>query len=498
MQDALSPTPLPSLASQTARVESFSNARILCVGDVMLDRFVYGSVSRISPEAPIPVMSRDSEQRMLGGSGNVVRNIVSLGASSCFISVIGDDAIGKQLLGLIGEEPHVVPYLITENGRVTTEKTRFISGTQQLLRCDKETREPLRAASFERIAHIAHDEMPEYHALILSDYGKGVLERELTERLIARANACSVPVFIDPKKRDFSLYRGAFMVTPNLQELCTASGQDALTSDAAIAEAALELCLQHDIRHLLVTRGKDGMSLISQDGTALHIPTQAREVFDVSGAGDTVIATLATAYASGFALEDAVRLANMAAGIVVGRLGTATIFRTDLKTALYTQESASLQSKVLPFSIAQDVVVNWRRQKLEIGFTNGCFDVLHVGHLQSLKDARARCERLIVGINSDDSVKRLKGDSRPLNNEMDRAMLIAALDCVDMVVIFREDTPMALIEGFRPDVLMKGADYTKDKVVGGTFVESYGGRIELLPLREGYSSTQIIKKAQGA
>jgi len=493
MIDDSAHSPLSDLAE---KVEDFAAARILCVGDVMLDRFVYGSVSRISPEAPIPVITREREQAMLGGSGNVVRNIVSLGAQSCFISVIGDDAIGKQVLGLIGSEPSVEPYLLTEAGRMTTEKTRFVSGTQQLLRCDHETRQAISQPSADRLCQIAQQEMPNYHALLLSDYGKGVLQPSTLRTLIDQANACKVPVFVDPKQRDFSVYRGAFLLSPNLHELALVAGVEAFESDDAIVSAAHTLINAHQLHYMLVTRGKDGMTLVDASGRALHIPAQAREVFDVSGAGDTVIATLATAYAAGVDIDNAARIANIAAGIVVGRIGTATIYRTDIKTALFTHETISSQAKVMPQLIATDAVTNWKRQKLKVGFTNGCFDILHVGHLQSLRDAKSHCDRLIVGINSDESVKRLKGESRPLNKEMDRAMLLAALDCVDMVVIFREDTPLKLLELLKPDVLMKGADYTKEQVVGGGLVESYGGHVVLLPLREGYSSTNLIQKAK--
>lgn len=493
MIDTPAPAPLSTLAE---KVEDFARARVLCIGDVMLDRFVYGSVSRISPEAPIPVITREREQTMLGGSGNVVRNIVSLGAQSCFISVVGDDVIGKQLLGLIGDEPSVEPYLLTENGRTTTEKTRFVSGTQQLLRCDNETRQPVTQATAERICQIAGQELSHYHALLLSDYGKGVLQPAVLRTLIDKANTCNIPVFVDPKQRDFSVYHGAFLLSPNLHELALVAGVESFDSDEAIVSAARTLIHAHQLQYMLVTRGKDGMTLVSAAGEALHIPAQAREVFDVSGAGDTVIATLTTAFASGVTIEDAARIANIAAGIVVGRMGTATIYRTDIKTALFTHETLSSQAKVMPQLIATDAVANWKRQKLAVGFTNGCFDILHVGHLQSLRDAKSHCDRLIVGINSDESVKRLKGESRPLNKEMDRAMLLAALDCVDLVVIFREDTPLKLLELLTPDILMKGADYTKEQVVGGSFVESYGGRVVLLPLREGYSSTQLIQKAK--
>ncbi len=482
-----SPSPL------AAAIERFSDVSILCIGDLMLDRFIYGSVERISPEAPIPVFKQEKEDSMLGGAGNVVCNIVSLGASCCFLSVVGDDDTGHQLVRLVGEEARIEPYLVTEKGRISTHKTRYIAGNQQLLRSDREAVTAIHEESRDTLLQIARDEIPRHDVVILSDYAKGVLTPELIKALIKIANKTDIPVMVDPKHRDFSIYKGAFLISPNLKELCTASHHDALSSEEAIAEAAQTLIKKHHINHLLVTRGREGMSLCSPK-EATHISAQAREVFDVSGAGDSVIATLATAYACGCSLPEAARLANLAAGIVVGRLGTATIYRTDLKTALHVQESVGNQHKIFPRALAEDQIASWRRDKLTIGFTNGCFDILHTGHVRLLEDARSQCDRLIVGLNSDDSVKRLKGDSRPVNSEIDRALLLASLSPVDMVVIFREDTPVELIEAFRPNILMKGADYTLDGVVGADIVQSYGGEVKLIELVEGKSTSQIISK----
>jgi len=486
--------PSSQVAELAGRVDDFAKARVLCIGDIMLDRFIYGSVERISPEAPIPVFSMESEDLMLGGAGNVVRNIVSLGAEACFLSVVGDDAVGKQLLGLIGEEDNVEPYVLSEKDRISTKKTRYIAGNQQLLRSDKETRAAITEASESQLMDIAKDVIPKFDIIILSDYGKGTLSPQLIRRIIDTAKEHNKKVIVDPKSRDFGLYAGAYLVSPNLSELANASGRDHFDNDVEIVEAAHALLKEHTLEHVLVTRGKDGMTLVYKNGESLHIPARAKEVFDVSGAGDTAIATLAVAHASGLDLADAALSANVAAGIVVGKLGTAVVYRTDLKTALYTHDTMAGQSKVLPQNLAADAVANWQRQGLKVGFTNGCFDIMHAGHVQLLQDARAECDRLVVGLNSDDSVKRLKGESRPVNAEMDRAMLLAALHVVDLVVIFREDTPLRLLEDLRPDVLMKGADYTKETVVGAELVESYGGEIVLLPLKEGYSTTNTIAK----
>lgn len=477
-------------------IERFSDVKLLCIGDIMLDRFVYGSVDRISPEAPIPVMKQTHESSMLGGAGNVVRNMVSLGAQCCFMSVVGDDAIGKKLLSLVGESSLVTPYILTQSGRRSTEKTRYIAGTQQLLRSDYETSEAISTEIEDQLIQLAVQEIRHYQLVIISDYGKGVLTDRVLNAVITAANERHVPVFVDPKRRDLVAYQGATLLSPNLAELSASAGDAPLLDDDAVLQAALGLMQQHHFQHMLITRGKDGMTWVDHTGAATHIPAQAREVFDVSGAGDTAMATLACAKACGLSFVQAAQLANMAAGIVVGRLGTATIFRTDLKVALHSYEANAQHAKIASRDMAALMVQSWKEQGLKVGFTNGCFDVLHVGHLQSLNEAKLHCDRLVVAINSDASVSRLKGPSRPINAEMDRATMMAALDGVDMVTIFREDTPETLIELLKPDVLMKGADYTENQVVGGDYVKSYGGRIVLLPLKQGYSSTTIIEKTR--
>lgn len=476
---------------QLSLIESFDQARILCIGDIMLDRFMYGEVSRISPEAPIPVFRFSREDTMLGGAGNVVRNLISLGAQTSFIGVIGDDEVGRQLMQLVSEYSQLEPYIFTEKGRQSTQKLRYIASQQQLLRADHEEITALKDSTIEQMLSVAESAIAEADAVILSDYGKGVITRETAQKFIKLANKHKTPLFVDPKSNDFGDYAGATLLSPNYKEFTNGRPVKAKND----SDAAHQLCKSNSIDHLLVTRGKDGMSLYSKDSEC-HIDAQAREVFDVSGAGDTVIATLALAYARGASMEDAARLANTAAGIVVAKLGTATIYRTDLKTALHTSHMREGSRKIYSRESLVDQVATWQKQGLKVGFTNGCFDVVHAGHIQLLEDAKAQCDRLVLGLNSDESVKRLKGDSRPINNEMDRAMLLAAISAVDGVSMFREDTPIALLEKIRPDVLMKGADYSKDQVVGGEFVESYGGQVVLLPLKDGYSTTNTIKKMQ--
>lgn len=478
----------------TRHLDHLGETKVLCVGDLMLDRFMYGKVERISPEAPIPVFTQQSESSMLGGAGNVVRNLLSLGAQAAFVSVIGDDSVGNKLTKLVGNEQNLLPYILSERGRISTKKTRYVAGAQQLLRSDHETAAPINAQTQNRLIDIILEEMGQYQAIILSDYGKGVLTPELCRRVIDAANAKNIPIFVDPKARDVSVYAGATVLSPNAKELAIACGVDKFADDEALIDAARKLALAHRFHYVLVTRGEHGMTLVDGEGLISHVDATALEVFDVSGAGDTVIATLAATHAAGAPMREAVELANLAGGVVVGRLGTAVVHRTDLTAALYAHRAVSLQQKILPLETACDMVANFKREGLSVGFTNGCFDIMHAGHISLLLDAKARCDKLLVGLNTDASVRGLKGPTRPVNAEMDRAQILAALSMVDGVILFDEETPLNLIKALQPDVLMKGADYTKEQVVGWEAVESYGGRVELIPLKDGYSTTGIIKK----
>ena len=475
-------------------LERLNATKLLVVGDIMLDRFLYGHVERISPEAPIPVFRLDREEKMLGGAGNVVRNLLALGTKASLVCVIGDDACGHEITSLVSQEAQLVPYLIMEKGRTSTSKTRYVASGQQLLRSDQETTASLGVALRTRLESTIVAEIPSAHAVVLSDYGKGVLDVELSQTIIAAAKKAKVPVFVDPKQRDVSVYAGATVLSPNLKELAAACGVDGFADQDALVKAAAALALQHRFQYVLVTQGEHGMSLVDAQGLVIHVEAQAHEVYDVSGAGDTSIATLAASYAAGATMPQAVELANIAAGIVVARRGTAVVHQTDISAALYAYRAAELQHKILPTSAAKDTVANWRRDGLRIGFTNGCFDIMHAGHVSLLTDAKSRCDKLIVAMNTDASVRALKGSSRPVNGEMDRAQILAALSMVDMVVLFNEETPLKLLELLKPDLLMKGADYTKEQVVGWQLVEAYGGSIELIPLKEGYSTTNIIRK----
>jgi D-beta-D-heptose 7-phosphate kinase / D-beta-D-heptose 1-phosphate adenosyltransferase len=482
-------------------LERFAGAKVLCVGDAMLDRFVYGHCDRISPEAPIPVFSVERETTMLGGAGNVVRNLVALGAETCFVTVVGDDAAGRELTGLVADEARVEPYLLVEKARRTTIKTRFVASGQQMLRADRETVAPIRPATAHDLTARVTEALPDYRVLVLSDYGKGALGPDGTRRLIELARLSGAVVIVDPKGRDYARYCGASVVTPNRRELAEATGLPVDSPDAVIAAARRLMSGPEGVActadAVLVTLSQDGMILVPRDGEPVAMAAQGREVFDVSGAGDTVVATLAVALAGGAPLADAAALANVAAGIVVGKVGTASCGVAEIAAALQIRELGVSETKVLGRTAAAALAAAWRAQGLRVGFTNGCFDLLHPGHVSLMAQARAACDRLIVGINADASVKRLKGADRPVQSETARAIVLASLAHVDAVTIFAEDTPLALIEALRPDILVKGADYTMDRVVGAKEVQSWGGHVLLADLQPGHSTTSTIKRMAG-
>jgi len=477
-------------------VERLSGARVLCLGDVMLDCFVHGAVDRISPEAPIPVLRVEHEARMLGGAGNVVRNLAALGARTHFVTAVGDDEAGREVQGLLAAEAGVTAALQVEAGRATTIKTRYIAGTQQMLRADRETVQAAGAAVRAAFLKDAEAAAANHAVTVLSDYGKGLLDDDTLGRGIKAARAAGSRVVIDPKGADWRRYAGATLLTPNLKELSAACGR-ALGDDSAIAAAAGEVIKALGLEALLVTRSRDGMTLVGADGDARHLAAEAREVFDVSGAGDTVVAALAAALAVGAPLAESAALANVAAGIVVGKVGTAVALPEDMVAQLHHQDLTQAEAKVLSRGQVVDRAAAWRRRGLKVGFTNGCFDLLHPGHVSLLAQARGQCDRLVVGLNSDASVQRLKGPDRPVQSEAARAAVLASLASVDAVVLFAEDTPLDLITALGPDVLVKGADYSLDQVVGRDVVEGRGGRVFLAELAPGHSTTATIRRLSG-
>ncbi|MAL79241.1 MAG: bifunctional heptose 7-phosphate kinase/heptose 1-phosphate adenyltransferase [Sneathiella sp.] len=476
-------------------MDKLADIEALVIGDVMLDRFVYGRASRISPEAPIPILSITHQSQMPGGAGNVVRNIASLGGRARLVSVVGEDAEGIELEALFKTHNAMMPHLVKSVGRPTTVKTRFIADGQQLLRGDHEASHPLQPKTAGNVLKTFQEVAASADIIVLSDYAKGVLSDTVLRHVIAHAKGKGIPVIADPKSRDFSRYAGVTLLTPNRKEMVAASGMPCDTN-YQVEEAARSLMAKAGISAILVTRSEAGMSLVTAD-EAHHIRAEAQEVFDVSGAGDSVVAALALAVAAGASLKDAARIANLAGGIAVSKSGTAAVTKAEVKQSLHNMEIGGLEMKVTGLDAAMERVSNWRSRGLKVGFTNGCFDLVHPGHISLIRQAKAQCDRLIVGLNTDDSIRRLKGPERPITHESARAVVLAGLADVDLVVPFAEDTPIRLIETIQPDVLIKGADYTRETVVGADMVEAYGGRIFLATLKDGFSTTGTIQKMLG-
>lgn len=474
-------------------IATFSLKTVIVLGDVMLDRFVYGAVERISPEAPVPVLSVVQETAMPGGAANVARNIASLGGTAILIGAAGADTNGRILSDIIARNDRIQNELITVTGRPTTTKTRLVAENQQVVRVDSEVRTSLGQDEAALLAQYAAA-LPGADLVILSDYAKGVLSPHVLKQAIDMARAAGKPVVADPKSDDISRYDGASVITPNFGEAAKATGLQGRDNAAAEAMAGAILTAAPNLGAVVITRSADGMSLAERGKPVRHVPVAAKEVADVSGAGDTVVATLALALAAGADLAEAVDLSNTAAGIAVAKRGTAEVRAEELMAEYRQEEIGQMIAKNADLSEAQAQVKAWRDQGLRVGFTNGCFDLIHPGHVSLLAQARSNCDRLIVGLNTDESVRRLKGPTRPVQDERARAVVLGALASVDLVVLFGEETPKELIEKIRPDVLVKGADYRIDQVVGADFVQSYGGKVVLVNLTEGQSTTGIISR----
>lgn len=474
-------------------LEAMTGTTVLLVGDVVLDRFVEGCVERISPEAPVPVLRIEGRRTALGGAGNVMRNLAAVGARPWFVSAVGRDPAGAEVRQLVEALCVDGAEVAVEPAQRTTVKERFLSGGQQLLRADYEDLPLPVPATVDSLLDQAETRLPSVQALLLSDYGKGMLRHDRLTRLIAAARGRGLPVVVDPKGRDYSRYRGACYVTPNRRELQEASGHSIrdLEDVAPAARRIMDTC---GIEGVLATLSEQGMMLVPHGGDPRHLPTEAQEVFDVTGAGDTVLAVFGAGLAAGADAIEAAQLANIAAGVVVGKHGTDVASPVEILRAAQTRRLHRAERKVTDTPTVVAHTRQWSDTGLTIGFTNGCFDLLHPGHVHLLQGARASCDRLIVGLNSDASVHRLKGNGRPVQTEAARAIVLASLECVDRVVIFAEDTPNRLIEAVRPDVLIKGAEYALDGVVGQDIVRRNGGRIVLVDLLEGYSTSATLKR----
>jgi D-beta-D-heptose 7-phosphate kinase/D-beta-D-heptose 1-phosphate adenosyltransferase len=476
----------------------FSNARILCVGDIMLDRFAYCETERISPEAPVPVLLLRRTQSMLGGAGNVARNIAALGGTALLVGLLGCDAAGDEARALSAQTPGLIDRSVASRQRPTTSKTRYLAGHQQIVRIDDETTADADPDEAAALVAAVEAGLADADAVILSDYGKGVFGAAVLATVIAAAQERGIPVYVDPKGEDFGRYRGVACITPNLKELAAAARLP-VASDADLVAAAGKVLRASGCAAILATRSEKGMALVEASGAVQFEAARAREVYDVSGAGDTVIAVLALACASGFRLPEAMRLANTAAGIVVSKLGTATVELDELMMELSRDVRDAQWHRAKRYDIAEaDALVRrWKGRGLRVGFTNGCFDIMHAGHVALLAAARAQCDRLIVALNTDAGVRRLKGPTRPINPLVDRAAVIAAVEAVDAIISFDAETPLDLIVRLKPDMLFKGADYTVETVVGAAEVQANGGQVVLVDLVEGHSTSNLIHAIRG-
>jgi D-beta-D-heptose 7-phosphate kinase / D-beta-D-heptose 1-phosphate adenosyltransferase len=478
-------------------LNGFPAARVLVLGDVMLDRFIYGSVDRISPEAPIPVVNVERSLDMPGGAANVARNVAAMGAHAILLGVVGDDAWAADLRLQLASSAAIDAHLIVDPSRPTSVKTRYVADGQQVMRADRESRVPLPADIAERLLDEFSAALAGAEVVVLSDYAKGVLSDQVTRAAIDLARRAGKIVIVDPKSKNFARYRGATVLTPNLLELQQACGQECPT-DEQVVNGAQRILDQGVCDAMVVTRGKDGMSIVQAGGDAVHLPTAKRQVFDVSGAGDTVVAVISLGLAVGAGVVDAAALANIAAGIVVGKRGTATVTAGEMIAVQRPFDGSTDPQKIFALDTVLQLARSWREQGLKIAFANGCFDLLHPGHISLLEQARRSADRLIVGLNADSSIRRLKGPTRPIQAEVARATVLSAVKSVDAVVIFAEDTPIDLIEALAPDVLVKGADYTLDQVVGADFVIRHGGKVLLAELLTGHSTTDTVTRVTGS
>ena len=474
-------------------MQALKNAKpnILVIGDLMIDHYLWGDAERISPEAPVQVVDIAKETSVLGGAGNVVNNLISLGATVNVASVVGDDEIAKELTIMLKSIGVKTEGLITQSGRKTSKKSRVIAAHQQILRYDNESKETISAASVQRIVTAIEKDLFVTDMIILSDYGKGVISEELAQAVIALANKKKIKVLVDPKGTDYSKYRGAHMLTPNKKEASEATNID-IVDDVSLEKALLSLKEKCDLDRSMITLSEDGIAIY--DGEVKRFPTVAQEVFDVTGAGDTVIASIAFALSAGLTVEETARFSNLAAGVVVGKIGSATVTLDEIEIYESKLHQGSSDAHIKSFEDIDRIVKRAKEHKQRVVFTNGCFDILHVGHVKYLQEAKSFGDILIVGLNSDASVRELKGPTRPVNTEDDRAYILAALDAVDYVVKFSDDTPHDLIKMIAPDVLVKGGDYEGKTVVGTEFSKV----LKLVDFVDGKSTTKTIEKIQGS
>lgn len=471
-------------------ISKFKDCKILVIGDLMIDEYLWGDVDRISPEAPVPVIAVKKEDSTLGGSGNVINNLVALGAEVFAAGVIGCDRSGNMLLKKFGVLGVGAQGIVQEPGRLTTRKTRIIAGNQHVLRIDRETIKTISDETFDKIAHFIEKKIPETNVALISDYGKGLVSKTLVARIVKTAKKHGRITIADPKCLDYSKYSGVTLITPNLKEAALASGIE-ITNNSSLIKAGEKIIESTGIANVLITCGKDGMVLFEKDKKPYKIKAEARQVFDVSGAGDTVVAVLGLCAASGASLKVGASVANTAAGIVVGKIGTATVSEEELSTAL-TVRSDDHRIKQKNLSELPALLQELKGKGKKIVLTNGCFDLLHAGHIMLFSASKKEGDILIVAIDDDESVKKLKGNGRPVIKAKERVRILSALDSVDYVVVFSAKELARLIETVRPDVLTKGSNYSSEEVYGHELVEKYGGRVVLIKVKENISATRII------
>ncbi len=476
-------------------IQAFDSLNLLVVGDLMLDRYISGDVERISPEAPVPVLRESWEREQLGGAGNVVNNIRALSAQCRVVSYTGCDKDGDTLIRMLQGIGADISFVFSDENTNTCVKTRVVARKQQVVRIDREQIKPASENFVTFIRENLDKIFQDIHALVLSDYGKGLLTPEVTQLFLGKARKFGIPALIDPKGVNWDKYSGATIITPNLKEFSEVIGKTIRQSEEEeIQRQAHLLCQRYSLNYLLVTRSEEGMSLISRDGIKTDYKARQQDVIDVSGAGDTVISVMALSMAAGLNIGRCCRLANEAAGVVVSKFGTSTVSMNELIGA----ELVAVGKKRIMKEDASYLFQFLREQGKRIVFTNGCFDLVHAGHIYSLETAKSYGEILVVGLNSDASVRRLKGPKRPIITQEERAYLLQSLEVVDYVIVFDEDTPEEIIRCIIPDVLVKGRDYADKTVVGREIVEAAGGRVELVDLQPGLSTTNIIEKIKAA
>jgi D-beta-D-heptose 7-phosphate kinase/D-beta-D-heptose 1-phosphate adenosyltransferase len=477
----------------------YDGVRVAVLGDVMLDRYVFGETSRLAPEAPVPVLRATVEEVTLGGAGNTAYTLAELGGTAELVGVLGQDSAGDKFVSIADRQPRIRLKLLRSPECGTIVKTRFIAGTQQLLRVDVEDTKLIPDRILRSLVKSVRDALKRSDVLILSDHANGVITDAVITETIDTARCLGVPVIVDPKSRNFQRYAGATILAPSAKEAEEATGIEC-GSDAGAEDAARVISETVGCPHVLVTRGADGLTVLSvRQGERFveHHPSAACDVINVSGAGDTVVAALALTIGSGASFEIGVQIANVAAGISVGSINFGPECRRRLEQALGTVTSSQTDHKFANLEKAADIARTWQREGKRVVFTNGCFDLIHPGHVRLLQKAKAEGDRLIVALNSDASVRRLKGKGRPIQDQIARSVVMSCVDAVDLVIVFDDDTPMDAITAILPDVIVKGADYAIDQVVGAQFVKSYRGRVTLIPLEEGYSTTQTIQRARG-